>query len=80
MKIVKVSQFFEYDNMTWAELIKGEEKGVLPSTDGTVFLWSETPKVREVSNDETPTKGTVFLKEGKEGKIEVHKANYDTSD
>jgi len=80
MKVVEVTQFFNYKNMTWNELIKCDKKGVLPSVDNTVFLWSEIPKIKIVTDDEHPTIGDVWLKEGINNGIEVFKANYDSSD
>jgi hypothetical protein len=79
-KIVEVSQFFDYKKMTWKELCKGEEKGVLPSTDGKKFLWGEKPKIKEVTHDEEPDVGDVWLRKSIDGKAEVYKANYDSSD
>ena len=80
MKVVQVSQFFNYRQMTWSELIKAKETPVLPSTDGTTFLWTETPELMEyVVNQKLPV-GEVLLMEGENDSIEVFKSNYDTSD
>ena len=84
VKIVEVSQFFDtfFDTkgMNWKDLIKIKDKPVLLSEDKTTCLWTETPKIREVKEGEYPSKGDVWLKEGKEGKIEIFKTNYDSSD
>jgi len=80
VKVVEVSQFFEFKNMTWKQLMGTKDKGVLPSTDNKVFLWTETPKIMLVNNEENPNVGSVWLKEGPKNTIEVFKTNYDTSD
>jgi hypothetical protein len=77
--IIQVTQFFNWKNMSWQELLNGDEKGVLPSTDGTTFLWSETPKLLMKMDSESPSIGYVWLME-EEGKPVRWKANYDTSD
>jgi hypothetical protein len=79
MKVVEVSQFFQVEDMSWEDLIRCDEKGVLPSTSGKVFLWTETPKIKEVSDKYCPTIGNVWYID-KGGKPIVWKANYDTSD
>ena len=78
-KVLEVTQFFNYRDMTWKELIKTKEKGVLPSTDNTSFLWTETPKLIEVTEEQTPDIGDVWLI-NKKGKPVVFKANYDSSE
>jgi len=79
VKVIEVSQFFDWKKMTWKELTKGNEKGVLPSTDKTVFLWTEKPKLINVTLKQTPPWGDVWLR-NKGGKPIIFKANYDSSD
>ena len=79
VKVIEVSQFFDWRNMSWKELTKGKEKGVLPSTDKTVFLWTESPKIKNVTIKDTPIIGEVWLR-NKKGKPIIFKANYDSSD
>lgn len=78
-KVLEVTQFFDWRKMTWKELTKTKEKGVLPSTDNSVFLWTETPKLKEVKENEYPLIGDVWLI-NKGGKPIIFKANYDSSD
>lgn len=78
--IAEVTQFFEFKNMTWKQLMSTKDKGVLPSTDGSVYLWTETPKFKIVSEKENPNIGDVWLCEGEDNTIIVFKANYDSSD
>lgn len=81
MKVLEVSQFFEYENMTWKELTETKEKPVLLSEDKTTCLWTETPKLKEVTEkDNCRIGGNVWLKKGKNGKVELYKYNYDSSD
>jgi hypothetical protein len=79
VQVVEVSQFFDYKNMTWQELTAGKEKGVLPSVDKKVFLWTEIPKIKNVNFDDELLIGHVWLMNDK-GKPKVFRANYDTSD
>jgi hypothetical protein len=79
IKIIEVSQFFDWHNMTWEELAGGKEKGVLPSTDGSVYLWTESPRIQEVDRNSHPSIGDVWLM-NVNGKPEIFKANYDSSD
>ena len=78
-EVIQVTQFFEYEGMDCNDLKKGKEKGVLPSTDEKVFLWSENPKIKQVEEVDQPICGYVWLAE-EDGKVVVYKANYDSSD
>jgi hypothetical protein len=79
MTIIEVTQFFDYKNMSWKDLLRCDEKGVLPSEDKSVFLWAEKPKIRIVNEREEPSIGHVWLF-NHNNKVEVLKANYDSSD
>jgi len=79
MSLIQVTQFFDTNGLTWEEAIKGEPKGVLPSTDGKIFLWAEKPKI--VADDpKGPPIGYVWYERGIDGFLKKYRANYDTSD
>ncbi len=80
MKVVEVTQFFEYKGMKWKDLVKVRDKPVLLDTTGKSCLWTESSKLIDVDEKQYPTKGDVWLKESKNGGVEIYKANYDSSD
>lgn len=80
MKVVEVTQFFEYKGMKWSDLVKTKDKPVLLTEDKKHCLWKEDANVKEVDDNEHPPWGDVWLIEGKNGEVELYKANYDSSD
>jgi len=80
MKVLEVSQFFDWKGMSWDDLTKTKEEPVLLSRDKTSCLWKETPEVMKVKPTDNPDVGYVWLIKGKNGKPEIYKANYDSSD
>ena len=78
--IAQVTQFFDTKGMRWKDFIELQNVPVLPSEDKTSCLWTETPKIKEVTDDEEPRCGSVWYKEGKDVELEIYKHNYDTSD
>jgi hypothetical protein len=79
VQVIEVTQFFSIVNKSWAELTNGQEHGVLPSYKGNTFLWSEKPRLREVTENQTPSVGDVWYMEDN-GLPKLYKANYDSSD
>lgn len=84
MQVIEVSQFYFYHtkakDFKWSEITKCEEKGCVPSVDGTTYLFSEKPKIKEVSEMQECSWGCEWYIEGENDTLKLWKSNYDTSD
>jgi hypothetical protein len=81
MKVIEVDQFTSTGNLReqpFDEVTLGGIEG--GDSEAAKVIFGGRFNVREVSETQNPSIGYVWFKKGENGKPELYKSNYDTSD